>query len=258
MRARSLCVMTESGSVIFCRAPDEPHVPASTLKLLTAFVARQWVKDRDLSNVVRVEAADLAKGSTMKLRDGDVVTWNDLFHGLIIPSGNDAARVIARIIGTRRQEEMRTGNSEDAFLDLMRAATRGLGWEDFVIASPSGLEGRSRLSARQICSLALKVDPYVRAVASRRQYCVRVAGANERTYDIKHSLSLQEWALLPALSWVKTGTRKSASIANLVAVWRGQDGVRNAACLLGLWPTYERGPELRRIIDFLGSLDASG
>lgn len=250
--------MTETGSVVFCRAPDEPHIPASTVKLLSAIVARRWVADEDLSSTVKIEATDLAGGSTMKLMEGDVVTWNDLFHGLMIPSGNDAARAIARVVGTLKQQKMgRREDSVEGFLGLMRDCANELGWDDFVISSPSGLEGRSRLSARQICALALRADPYIREVAGKQRYRVRVGGVNKRTYDIEHSFTQQEWTLLPPLSEVKTGTRKSASISNLVAVWRGHNGVRRAACLLGMWPAYERGIELRRIIEFLDSHDAT-
>ena len=39
-------------------------------------------------------------GTSAGLRAGDVVTLKDLLYGLLLPSGNDAAEVLARYIGS--------------------------------------------------------------------------------------------------------------------------------------------------------------
>src|SRR5690606_35714367 len=72
--------------------------PASTVKLATALVLVR-ATEGELSATVEVQAADCVGGSSMGLMEGDRVTYLDLLHGLLLPSGNDAAQAIARTVG---------------------------------------------------------------------------------------------------------------------------------------------------------------
>jgi D-alanyl-D-alanine carboxypeptidase len=112
--------------------------PASTTKIMTALLALEL---GDLDELVAVgeearpaspdeSVAGLTVGSSMSLRD--------LLSGLMLPSGNDAARVIAKHIA----EKAEGGPAKDwnaAFAALMNAKAERLGARDTHFANPHGL-----------------------------------------------------------------------------------------------------------------------
>ena len=103
--------------------------PASTTKILTAYII---IRDCNLDAVVTVSesAADQASdSSTCGLRAGDNITVNDLLYGLMLHSGNDAAEALA---------EYHSGSLE-AFAEEMTRTAHQLGATNSQFKNPSGL-----------------------------------------------------------------------------------------------------------------------
>src|SRR5688500_12965021 len=88
-----------SGRVLVDLNSDERRAPASTVKIVTAMVV---LDHADLATEIVVLAEDVTTEgeSTMTLAAGDTVTVDQLIVGLLIPSGNDAARTLARHVGS--------------------------------------------------------------------------------------------------------------------------------------------------------------
>ena len=55
--------------------------------------------DKDLLYLQVTKEAVMQVGTTSNLKEGDILTLNDLFYAMMLPSGNDAAYVIAENIG---------------------------------------------------------------------------------------------------------------------------------------------------------------
>ena len=103
--------------------------PASTTKVLTAYII---LRDCNLNSVVTVskEAATQEPDSSVAgLKAGDNITVRDLLYGLILPSGNDAAEALA---------EFHSG-SLSAFADVMNETALELGATGSYFTNPSGL-----------------------------------------------------------------------------------------------------------------------
>ena len=103
--------------------------PASTTKILTAYVI---LKDCNLGDFVTVskDAATQAKdSSTCGLKAGDIITVNDLLYGLMLLSGNDAAEALA---------EYHSGSVEE-FAKVMTEEAHKLGATNSQFKNPSGL-----------------------------------------------------------------------------------------------------------------------
>ena len=103
--------------------------PASTTKILTAYII---IRDCDLGAVTTVSesAADQAEdSSTCGLRAGDNISINDLLYGLMLYSGNDAAEALA---------EYHSGSLE-AFAEVMTQTAHDLGATNSQFKNPSGL-----------------------------------------------------------------------------------------------------------------------
>lgn len=104
--------------------------PASTTKILTAYLA---LKYGDLNAVYTVShnAADQASDSSVcNLKEGDQMTLHQLLYGLMMQSGNDAAIAIAEGI---------SGSVED-FAELMNQEARAIGAMDSHFINPNGLQ----------------------------------------------------------------------------------------------------------------------
>ncbi len=103
--------------------------PASTTKILTAYLALKY-GDLDAVFTVSENAADQAADSSVcHLKAGDRLTLEQLLYGLIMQSGNDAAVAIAEGIS----------GDVDTFAELMNQEANALGAIDSHFINPHGL-----------------------------------------------------------------------------------------------------------------------
>lgn len=104
--------------------------PASTTKILTAYMALKYCDDLDATVTVSEHAADQAADSSVcGLNAGDTVSIRTLLYGLMLRSGNDAAIVLAEQIS----------GSEEAFAELMNQEALALGASQSHFVNPNGL-----------------------------------------------------------------------------------------------------------------------
>ena len=93
-----------TGVVVYEKNADQRSYPASTTKIMTFIITAENVSDLDRTDVtIRQEVLEgLDPESTvMGLSEhvGEQVSVRDLLYGLMLPSGNDAALVLADYIG---------------------------------------------------------------------------------------------------------------------------------------------------------------
>lgn len=118
----------DSGDIIAARDPHGRHRPASVIKVL---VAMQSLNELNLNKTVPGTQDDAnAEGTRVGVAPGGVYSVNDLLHGLLMHSGNDAAHALA----------MQLGGWDTAMQKLNLLAGK-LGGRDTRAATPSGLDG---------------------------------------------------------------------------------------------------------------------
>ncbi|KUI16896.1 D-alanyl-D-alanine carboxypeptidase [Mycobacterium sp. GA-1285] len=118
----------DSGDVIAGKDPHGRHRPASIIKVLTAM---QAINELPIHKVVPGTAEDAAQeGTKVGVGEGGHYSINDLLHGLLMYSGNDAAFALARQMG-----------GWDAALHKLNDLAQKLGGLDTRVATPSGLDG---------------------------------------------------------------------------------------------------------------------
>ncbi|MEG2574959.1 MAG: D-alanyl-D-alanine carboxypeptidase family protein [Christensenella sp.] len=120
----AMLVDADTGEVLFSKNADWTIFPASTTKLMTAMLVAEKCKPEDIVTLtpeIMTEVNKLGtKGSLMGLRNlkvGTTISVKDLFYGLMMCSGNDAAVVLS----------MQVAGTEQAFIDLMNARAKELG-----------------------------------------------------------------------------------------------------------------------------------
>ena len=90
-----------SGSVLLSKNSETPLPPASMSKLMTLYMAFEFIRAGRLNLDEKLPVSDHAAsygGSTMFLDTSDRVTVEDLLRGIIVLSGNDACAVIAEAL----------------------------------------------------------------------------------------------------------------------------------------------------------------
>ena len=93
----------KSGDVLFGKGENEKREMASITKVMTSFVTLQICQRIKLDmrrTMFKVSKSSASMGGTSaKLRTGDILSVWDLLHGLLLPSGNDAAICLAENFG---------------------------------------------------------------------------------------------------------------------------------------------------------------
>ena len=123
-----------TGAVVYEYNADERVYPASTTKIMTYIIVAENVEDFD-QTMIEITEDSLAEldpeSSVMGLEShiGESFSVRDLLYGLMLPSGNDAALVLAGYVG----------GSIDGFADLMNRKAAQLGCEGTHFMTPHGL-----------------------------------------------------------------------------------------------------------------------
>ena len=118
----------DSGAVIAAKDPHGRHRPASIIKVLVAMAS---INALNLNKPVPGTADDAAaEGTKVGVQDGGVFTVNQLLHGLLMHSGNDAAHALAMQLGGMQQA-----------VEKINVLAAKLGGKDTRVATPSGLDG---------------------------------------------------------------------------------------------------------------------
>lgn len=132
-----------SGRVLFSRNPDRRSLIASTTKIMTALVVCEQCNVLDRMRIPR-EAVGI-EGSSMYLKEGEVLTLQELLYGLMLSSGNDAAVALA----------IYCGGTVEGFAQLMNDKARVLGMTGTHFENPNGLDSPGHYStARDLAILA--------------------------------------------------------------------------------------------------------
>jgi D-alanyl-D-alanine carboxypeptidase (penicillin-binding protein 5/6) len=167
-------VNLDTGTVVYQKNPDERREPASLTKIMTYIIVSEHVKDLQGTQVtVSKEVVDrlLGTGSSMSgIRAGSVLTVYQLLNCMMVPSGNDAALVLADYVG---------GGSVEKFVDLMNKKAKALGCTGTHFANPHGLhnDGHYTTAADLVkitrCAMSL---PYFVQICSQTRYTYKPVG----------------------------------------------------------------------------------
>lgn len=119
----------ETGTILYEKNPKQKMYPASMTKILTALVAMDYFKPEELITVgteINEVSLDSSKAGHQA---GESLTVKNLIRGLIIPSGNDSANVIAAAVAKKveNDENLSFSRCETIFTDLMNKKSAELG-----------------------------------------------------------------------------------------------------------------------------------
>ena len=195
-----------SGQVIAAHEPDMRAEPASLVKIMTAYLTFAAIDDKRLAldqmvNVSQNAWKVAADSSKMFIDPRTPVSINDLLHGLIVQSGNDASVALAEAVA----------GTEDAFAAQMNSQAQRMGLSATRFANSHGLPSPDNYTnARDLAVLAARLIndfPDLYKIYSTRSFTY-----NKITQSNRNRLL---W-LDPSVDGMKTGYTRSAGY-NLIA-----------------------------------------
>ena len=148
---------SEEERTIFAYDSDEPIYPASTIKMLTALTvlsAAQPEETVSLGMEVYIPPLDAARAG---LEYGMTLTVRDLLEALLLPSGADAAYVLAVYCGRKLEgnDQLSYEDAVHAFVEEMNRKAEELGAEHTTVKNVVGLDQKGQLTtAEDILTMA--------------------------------------------------------------------------------------------------------
>lgn len=168
LAAKSYVLMdAATGQILVEHNADQALPPASLTKLMTAYIATREINSGKIAEADLVTVSEKAwrtGGSRMFIEVGKQVSVDDLLHGVIIQSGNDASVALAEYIA----------GSEDTFADMMNDHARRLGLSNTAFQNATGLPAQNHYSsAHDMAKLARAIisdDPDHYAIYAQKEF----------------------------------------------------------------------------------------
>ncbi|HQT81020.1 MAG: peptidase [Ferrovum sp. 37-45-19] len=226
----------ESHQLLATLNPDERVEPASLTKLMSAYLVFDALRNHKISLTQHVSVSEhawRAPGSRMFIEPNKPVTVDELIHGMIIQSGNDATTALAESVA----------GSEDAFVSRMNLTASRLGLSNTHFSNATGLPDPQHYStARDLAKLAstlLSDFPEYLSLFSTKEYRY-----NNITQPNRNRLL---W-IDPSVDGLKTGHTESAGYCLISSAKRGQR--RILSVVLGTNSDKARTSESQKLINW--------
>ncbi len=241
--ARSwMLVDVSSDQVLAASEPDQKVEPASLTKLMTAYLAFTALREKRLALDQRPpvsQAAYKAIGSRMFVDPAKPATVDELLHGMIIQSGNDASIILAEAIA----------GSEDAFAQLMNREAQRMELKNTQFRNATGLPDPQHYStARDLATLARRLI---------EDFPQRYGMYSEKEYSYNKIRQPNRNRLLfidPTVDGVKTGHTDAAGYCLIASAVREQPGSgfkrRLLSVVLGTASESARAIESQKLLNF--------
>ncbi|HEV2528465.1 MAG TPA: serine hydrolase [Thermomicrobiales bacterium] len=215
----------ETGQVLFARDADAQRAPASTAKVAVAVTLVDILTDLDqVVTIQDSDTVDITVFSNAQLAVDDEVTVEGLLYGLMLPSGNDAARALARVAGQTLDPE--SDDPTATFLDAVNARVAELGATNTVILNPAGEDTEGQHSSARdlaILTAALLDNETLATIVDTEVYGMVVGGPSARTVNLSNTNPLLAEA---GIIGVKTGSTEAAGACLITgAVFSGSSRV---------------------------------
>ncbi len=226
-----------SGTQIASYKKDARIEPASLTKIMTAYVTFAAIQQDHLKldqTLPVSEAAWKVEGSKMFIEPNKPVTVDELLHGMIIQSGNDASITLA----------LGVAGTETQFVEMMNKEAAKLGMVNTHFMNATGLPDKNHYTTAN--DLALLATALIRDFPQEyhRLYSVKEYTYNKITQPNRNRLL---W-LDSNVDGMKTGHTESAGYCLIASSKRGD--ARLVSVLLGADSEAMRASESQKLLNY--------
>jgi D-alanyl-D-alanine carboxypeptidase (penicillin-binding protein 5/6) len=231
-----LLVDVLSGQTLVAQNADEPREPASLTKLMTAYLVFGALRDKQLvpSQMVTVsQKAWRAEGSRMFIDPKKAVSVDELLHGEIVQSGNDAAIALAEAVA----------GSEEAFVVRMNQEAGRLGMKHTRFVNATGLPSPQQASTAadlaRIATAIIRDFPEYYPLYALKEYRY-----NNITQSNRNRLLWTD----PFVDGMKTGFTEAAGYCLIASAKRGPR--RLLSVVMGAGSDAGRTSESQKLLNY--------
>jgi D-alanyl-D-alanine carboxypeptidase (penicillin-binding protein 5/6) len=225
-----------SNQVLLAVSADEPREPASLTKLMTAYLAFSALRDKMIGLDQKVSISERAKsaiGSRMFADPRVPVSVDELLHGMIIQSGNDASIALAELIA----------GDETTFAAMMNAQAQKMGMTKTHFINSTGLPDPQHYSTAadmvKLAAALIRDFPDYYPLYSQKEYRY-----NNITQKNRNRLLTTD----PYVDGVKTGFTDSAGWCLIASAKRGDR--RLLSVVLGADSDIARASENQKLLNW--------
>lgn len=183
LSGESYVLIEENSGRVLASFNENKKMPmASTTKIMTALLA---LEKGEITDQVKIKKNSInVEGSSIYLKENEIITLEDLLYGLMLRSGNDAAVAIGEHIGSK----------EDDFIEMMNKKTKLIGANNTNFVNPHGLSDLNHYSTSYDLSLitreAFKNKNFEKIVNSKNHTAKR----KKNEYFINKNKTLWEYS----------------------------------------------------------------
>ncbi len=172
-----------TGEIILQKGAQDRVYPASTTKIMTAALALDLQQDLKTQMTVQQMALSILSydASKIGLLVGEQLSFQDLLYGMMLPSGCDAANVIA-------QNAAADGNL-NTFVKQMNQKAKDIGCDTTYFVNPSGIHSTSHFST--VSDLA-RIETY----AQRNSIYQKIVGSQDYNMATTNLHNAAGWNIL--------------------------------------------------------------
>lgn len=219
----AILVEASTGKILYEKNAQKSMYPASMTKILTSIIALDYFKADDVVIVgseINDVTLDSSKAGHIK---GESITVENLIRGLIIPSGNDTATIVASAVAKKEtgDENLSSRECERIFAELMNKKAKELGCTNSNFVNPHGYhDERHFTTAEDMAKIAIagiKID-LLKRICSEKEYFGNGMGNADKTGLITNDYNWRSHNLLitsgqnayPYATGMKTGFTNEA------------------------------------------------
>ncbi|UQZ86688.1 D-alanyl-D-alanine carboxypeptidase DacB precursor [Paenibacillus konkukensis] len=215
----------KTGKILFDKNENRRLYPASTTKIVTALVALEKAEPNERVTVGDEVDLRTADESTAGLKKGQKLSLRDLLSAMLLPSGNDAARTVARYIASK--ETGRSLSAEESiryFASLMNDKAAQLGAVSSHFVNPHGLhDPQHYTTARDLAVIARAAMgvPEFRSIVSEAEHTVSSSSARLVLANRNKLLQAGSDYYMRGANGIKTGFTDEAGYCLVASASRG-------------------------------------
>lgn len=225
----AILIDAKTGEVLFEKNSNQKAYPASTTKVLTAYIAlsQGYTTDEEIIPSRNAIMSVPVGGSIAYFSENEKLNLEQVLYGLLLRSGNDAANILAEHIS----------GSASKFADLMNDTAKQLGATNSHFVNPSGLHDDNHYTTAadlaKIAQQAMKLEKFREIVAQEKYEMPPTNVSNESRlfFNTNKLLNSGGEYFYPFATGIKTGYTSQAS--NCLIASASKDGVDLISVVLG-------------------------
>lgn len=229
LEAKSAILLKSDGTVLYYKYALKPVFPGSTAKLLSALVAAEWCDMEEEIKVGSEVGMITEDASVAGLKKGEILTVSTLLSAMLLPSGNDAAYVMAAYVGrlSLGDPEAKCDAAVKEFVRLMNEKAIALGAENSCFITPDGYDALGQYTTTYdmgLIGLAAAKSKIITKIAKKTEMTVSLVSGQKLTWRNTNLLlnKNSEW-YNPNVIGLKTGTTTMAGRC-LISVAKNEKG----------------------------------